>query len=101
MALTVARRAGGFVQALRLGAPQNVTIGGFSHQSTAFAASTEIIRIVATVACWIEVGLNPTATDTKTYLPAGVVEYLNTQGGWKIAALQAASAGTLNVTEIV
>ena len=100
MALTVARRAGGFVQALRLGSPQNVTIGASSAQSNAFAASTEVIRIVATVACWIEVGLNPTATNSKTYLPAGVVEYLNTQGGWRIAVLQAASGGTLNITEI-
>ena len=93
-------RLGQPISALMLGPPQNVAIGSASAQSTAFAATAEVIRIVATVACWIQIAADPTATTNTTYLPAGVVEYFHVQGGWKIAVLQASAAGTLNVTEI-
>ena len=94
-------RLGQPISALMMGTPQNVAIGASSAQSAAFAATTEVIRVVATAACWIEIAADPTATTDKTYLPAGVVEYFHAQGGWKIAVLQASAAGTLNITEIL
>ncbi len=86
--------------ALAVAADQNVTIGAASVQSTALGANTRIARVVATVACWIEFGANPTATTSSVYLPANLVEYFVVSPSSKIAVIQAATGGTLNIAEM-
>lgn len=49
-------------------------------QSVEFDKSTRFIRVVAKTACHYEVGINPVATTTSAYLPAGVYEYLGVDG---------------------
>jgi len=68
---------------------QTVTIGATSAQSSAFQASTNLIRVVADATCAIAIGANPTATATNLFLPANVVEYFEVQPGNKIAVITA------------
>jgi hypothetical protein len=97
--------------AYREGAKQNVSYavaGGLSAQSNAFGAQTYFIRICAAGVVGasidgvrISVGDNPTASATTTLLPVQWVEYIKCSPGQKIAVLgNAASTGTLNVTEL-
>lgn len=72
-----------------------------STQSTAVSAQTDVVRLVATTDCHVQIGTNPTATTSSAFLPAGVVEYVGIKGGDKVAAIQRSggSAGVLYVTE--
>lgn len=100
MTLLAKDRNGSEIQALGLGAVQNVAIGASSAQSTAVSSSTKIVRLVATVDCWIVEGANPTASSTTgAYLPAGAPEYIRINPGDKVAVIQASSSGTLNMVE--
>lgn len=93
---------GNLVQALVPGTTQTVAIGAASTQSTAVGASTKFVRLVGTVDCHVQLGADPTASQTTSlYLPAGVVEYLPITGGWKVATIQRSggSTGSLFVTE--
>jgi hypothetical protein len=87
------------IQAVYLGAVHNVTTSGSSAQSGAVGADTTLVRLVATEACYVAIGDNPTATSSSMYLPAATPEYFGIGGGQKVAALQVASGGVLNVTE--
>ena len=85
----------------RLGASQDVAFGSSSAASAAFGAQTCKVRLVATADCRIRIGDGtPTAVATDTYLPALAAEYFTVTPGQKVAAIQVASAGTLNVTEV-
>lgn len=91
------------IQALQLGASQNVTTNtSTSTQSTVFAGGTVVIRVVATTACNIATGTNPTATASSAYLAANAVEYFRVTeaASWRIAALATTTAGVLNVVEM-
>jgi len=93
---------GHIVPAFIPGATQAVAIGSGSVQSTATGINTTFVRVVATVDCHVELGSNPTASQTTSlFLPAGVVEYLPITIGWKVATIQKASGstGSLFVTE--
>ena len=68
-----------------------------STQSSAMSADS-VCRIVATTDCHIDVGTNPTATTSETFLPASVVDYIFVRSGEKIAAVQNAAGGTLFIT---
>lgn len=68
-------------------AEQTVSISGTSAQSSAFGASTRIIRVHTDAICSILVGSNPTATTAKKRLPADWTEYFAVQPGDKIAAI--------------
>ena len=70
---------------------------GSSSQSTAFGANIEYVRIVADATCHIEFGVNPTATTSTIYIPAGDVEYFKISPGEKVAAIGSAN---LYITEI-
>lgn len=86
---------------VQLGASQDVTISGTSAQSAAIGTaggSNVLVRVVATTACRILEGSNPTAVATSTLLPAGVVEYLEVTAGNKIAGIQESAGGKLNIT---
>ena len=70
-------------------ASQNVAVGGASAQSTAFGASTVLIRVVADVACYIDIAADPTAAAADTYVPAGAPEYFRVAPGDKLAVIEA------------
>ena len=90
---------GGF-QAIIPGTSQKLSYTGTSAQSSAVATATTLVRVVATTACFIKIGTNPTAVaDTSMYLPAGIPEYFGIEGGQKIAAIQLSSGGDLYITE--
>src|SRR5215471_1446076 len=94
------------VQASRPALSQNITTSGSSQQSAAFQSgpitnvynadgtlqvepnNTTHIRVVATAACWLAFGANPTAavaSAASIYLPAGVPEYFYVNRGEKLA----------------
>lgn len=66
---------------------QTVAISGASAQSSAFGASTRIIRVHTDAICSILVGSNPTATTAKKRLPADHTEYFAVQPGDKLAVI--------------
>lgn len=82
------------------GTNQTVAFTGTSAQSAAFAASTSIIRVVASEACFLVFGADPTATTGGMFLPSGVVEYFAVTPGQKVAAIQASTGGSLYITEV-
>jgi hypothetical protein len=56
------------------------------------ALTTVLVRVVATVACHLAIGTNPTATTSNLYLSANLPEYLLIDSGQKIAAVKAAAS---------
>lgn len=90
-----------FASVYRLGTTQTVTTSGTSAAtSNAFAAGTQVIRVVCTEACHIKLAGTPTATTSDPLLPANTVEYFVAAPGEKLAAIQVDTAGTLRVTEM-
>lgn len=81
------------------GTHQQVSVGAASTASNAVAAATNIVRLVADVACRIAIGAAPTATATGIYLPANTVEYIAVAGSQKIAVIQESASGFLSITE--
>ena len=94
---------GNIVQAVKLSTAQVVNATASSVQSTAFADTTNLVRVVSTVDCQIAFGLSPTATTNSSILPAGVVEYFAVQPGGKVAVIKRTgwSDGVVSVTEVV
>ncbi|MEK9909121.1 MAG: hypothetical protein VW498_02035 [Candidatus Thalassarchaeaceae archaeon] len=91
------------IPALKPSTVQTVSIGASSTATTsAVGSTTRIVRVVADVACYIQVASSPTASTSTTYLPANVIEYLRVKEGTdKVAVMHDANTGTLNVTEMV
>lgn len=89
------------IPAFRLSANQAVTSALASVQSVAFGAATNVVRLIATQAAWVEFGANPTAVaNTSIYLPANAPEYFACSPGHKVATLRAgATSGVLYVSE--
>jgi len=102
--MTIHADSHGFqVQASRPATTQNLAIGAASVQGTAFAATTTHIRIVATSACWVAFGANPTAAASGAgciYVPALTPEYFFVDVSERVAVIQATAAGSLNVAEL-
>ena len=114
---------GQLVQASRPYSAQNVAIGAASAQSAAFSQNTTTtgtynpdgtpvtvtnntthIRLVATAACWVAFGANPVAVAsgaTSIYLPAFTPEYFWVNRGERVAVIQDAASGNLNIAELV
>lgn len=90
---------GHIVQAVGFGAVQNVSYTGTAAASNTVAATTRIVRLVATTDCYVAISANPTATTSSAYLPQGVVEYVRVNPGDKISAIRRAADGTLNIVE--
>ena len=89
------------IQALATSTTQTITTSGSSAAiSTAFAAGTTVVRIVATKDCHITFGTSPTATTSLPFMPANQVEYFKVAAGEKCAAIQSSEAGTVFVTEM-
>ena len=71
---------------------QNITFTTTSTQSAAFAANTQLVRVVASTDVRILWGTNPTSVATTSMLlPAGDVEYFGVPKGqsFKVAAVDA------------
>ena len=86
---------------MRIVTEQKVSTSTSSAASSAFGSNIEYIRIISDTACWITFGVSPTATNSKTYLPAGEVEYYKVSEGEKVAAILASGTGNLYVAELV
>jgi hypothetical protein len=67
--------------------------------TAALPSNTEVVRVVSTTDCFIEIGTSPTAVaDTGMYLAALVPEYFSCPPSGKVSAIQVASDGTIYVT---
>ena|ERR1022692_543890 len=73
-----------------------VSVGASHAESAAIPAA--LVRMVSTVAAFIEFGSAPVATVASMYLPAAAPEYFRFTPGQKASVLQVAGAGTLYVT---
>lgn len=80
----------------------NVAVGAASAQTQVFGPHIDVIRVVSTTNCWINIGTNPTAAnaDDNLYLPANVIEYFRVAPGQRLAVIQDSAAGTINVSEM-
>jgi len=81
------------------GASQRVAVGAASVQSTVLGPQTGLVRVCASTDCNIAFGINPVATATSLYLPAGAIEYFGVNPGEKIAVIQVSTGGFLFITE--
>lgn len=88
-------------RAFRPGTSFDVASIAVSTASAAFGASVQLIRVIATQPCRISIGVAPVAVaGQSTYLPADKAENFVVSGGDKIAVIQNAVAGVLNVTPV-
>lgn len=86
------------------------TFAASSVQTPAVGANTRVVRVMATSACLVLAGVNPTAqvpadgaTDTDGGIPlaANVPEFIKVQPGDKIAVIQISAGGDLFVSEVM
>ena len=93
------------IQALLPSTTQTVAISGTSAATTnALSKNTVVIRVLATTACFINIGTGtPTATAANTPIAANVPEYFRVNGFQtiKVAGIQLTSGGALYVTEML
>ena len=88
------------LQGITPGASQAVAVGATSTPSSAVADNTQAVLLTSTVPCFVSVGSSPTAAaNSSLYLAANVPTVVAVSGGWKVAAIQASSSGTLYLTE--
>lgn len=91
------------VQCLKPGTTQTVAISGTSAaMSSAVAANTVVIRLVATTNCFVKIAASPTATTADMPLIANVPEYfrIDENQSMKVAGIQMSAAGSLYITEM-
>lgn len=80
---------------------QSVTVAytGTAGTTTALPDTTRYIQVTATTACFIEIGLAPTAVaNTGTYLAPNIPYYFIAQPNCKVSAIQSAAGGSIYVT---
>ncbi len=91
------------ISALYLGRVHNLVVDAAATATDAFAASTQVVRVVSTVDARIVTGVagtSPSAALTDSILPAGVVDYINVPIGGKLSIIKTgATAGVATVTE--
>lgn len=76
-----------------------VAYTGTAGTTAAMDANAEVVRVISTTDCFIDIGPAPTAVaDTGLYLPALTPEYFQAGPNWKVSAIQVASGGTLYIT---
>ncbi|HZT29502.1 MAG TPA: hypothetical protein VFA33_06445 [Bryobacteraceae bacterium] len=83
--------------AINPGTTQTLAIGS-SSAATAAPIGADVVRLVATVDCYVAIGSSPTATASSMFLPAKMAEYFVLAQTDKIAVLQVSSGGTLYIT---
>ena len=88
----------------RLGTTQIFTVSNSSVQSTAFGASTTMVRISCSSGhCHFQIGTNPTASlTTSPMMPNNFSEIVRVNAGEKIAVIKdsGVTASTFSVTEL-
>jgi hypothetical protein len=85
----------------RIGTHQSVAFTGTAGTvANVITSGVQKVRVCATSACYIAIGVSPTATTASVYMPANTVEYFTIGPGEKVSAIQLAAAGTLHVTEV-
>ena len=88
-----------------LGTTQVFTVTNSSVQSTAFGASTTMIRVACSSGhCHFQIGANPTASiTTSPMMPNNQSEILRVSPGQKIAVIKdsGVTSSTFSVTELV
>ena len=88
-----------------LGTTQVFTVTSSSVQSTAFGASTTMIRVSCSQGhCHFAIGTNPTASiTTSPMMPNNFSEIIRVSPGQKIAVIKdaAVTTSTFSVTELV
>ena len=85
----------------RIGTHQKVAYTGTAGTvANVFTTGVQKVRVCASSACYIAIGVSPTATVNSIYLPANTVEYFTVGPGEKISAIQLSAGGDLHVTEI-
>jgi hypothetical protein len=105
--MSIAAVADGFqkqiFQVIHPGTSQTVSIGATSAQCNTFTAGVTIIRLFATVDCWVSLGSNPTAIANDAaslFMPGGIVEYFQVTSSQKLAVIQNGSVtGSLFISE--
>lgn len=87
---------------MRLGTTQIITVGAASSAVTnPFGAQTYAIRVASAVGAFVNIGDGtPTATTSNTFVPPNWPEYFAVNPGQRIAAIQAATGGSMSVTEL-
>ena len=88
-----------------LGTTQVFTVTTSSVQSTAFGASTTMIRVACSQGhCHFAIGTSPTASiTTSPMMPNNLLEIIRVSPGQKIAVIKdaAVTTSTFSVTELV
>ena len=85
----------------RFGAVQSAAYSSTAGTtSAAVGAGVQRVRIVATTDAFLQIGIDPTATTSDTFIRANWPEYVAIKPGEKVSAIQSTASGTLNVTEI-
>lgn len=85
------------------GPNQNVTTSGSTARTASnFAATTTVVRLVATAACYVAFGGSTVeATTAGILMPPNVETYFGLpSGATRVAAIQVAAGGVLGVTEM-
>ena len=87
----------------RLSTNTTFTLSGSSQATAAFGVQTRQVRVATTgQPAFIVVGDGtPTAAATDPIMPANYVDYFTVTPGQKLACLQAGTAGSLSVTEMI
>ena len=91
---------GNTVQVGRLGASQNLATSTVAANTSAVTSSAYAVRVTPSVDTQIAIGVGAAATTSSTMLRANQAEYFAISAGERVSAVSA-SAGTLNITEIV
>lgn len=88
-----------------MGTTQIFSVSNSSVQSTAFGASTTMVRLSCSLGhCHFQIGTNPTASvTTSPMMPNNFSEIIRVNAGEKIAVIKDATvaASTFSVTELI
>jgi hypothetical protein len=88
-----------------MGTTQVFSVTNSSVQSTAFGASTTMVRLSCSLGhCHFQIGTNPTASvTTSPMMPNNFSEIIRVNAGEKIAVIKDATvaASTFSITELV
>lgn len=87
------------IQVLSPVSTEALAISTTAASAAAFTLTTNVIRIVANVACFYR--LDGTATTSHTYLPLDTVEYIKVRGDQTLSVITASGTGTMYVSECI
>jgi len=84
------------------GTTQNKTTAGSSAVTSAFGATTTIVRVGVQNDTYVQpvVSTSTTATTSSMIIPAGGVEFFAVDGGTYVAYMQVSAAGWISITEL-